>query len=157
MANREAKIKVLSDLLYANCVEHHRDHVQARGSLAPTNSLRHRETRERLRFAKDLKDDNGSRYFTVALVRDALVHMTRTRDVKLPSTPGFDLHAWASAEAKNLHPLLKRARRTQQPGKVAPNDSAMDDAETQPYDLDPWQDRPKLLKLGDMIRAFCAQ
>ena len=142
MANREAKIKVLSDLLFANCVEHHRAHVEARGSLAPTNSLRHRITRERLAFAKNLKADTGSRYFTEQLVCDALLHMIRAHEVKLPCTPGFDLDTWARAESKNLHPLLKRARKAQ--GDSPANPVAMDDAETQPWscELDPGQDCP---------------
>ena len=142
MAKRGAKIKVLSDLLFANCVEHHRAHVEARGSLAPTNSLRHRVTRDRLAFAKNLKDESGCRYFTEPLVRDALLHMIRAHEVKLPSTPGFDLDTWARSEAQNLHPLLKRARKLQ--GDSGANPAAMDDAETQPWscELDPEQDRP---------------
>ena len=87
MASRGEKIKTLSGLLFAHCVQDHRAQVEARGSLSPTNSLRHKVTRDRLGFARELTGDNGCRYFTESLVRDALLEMVRVYQAKLPNTP----------------------------------------------------------------------
>ena len=130
---RQAKIEKISKLVFDYCMAPDLERVKTTGSITPTTSLRHRSTRHCLRFAKSLGE---GRFFTEALTRDVLSHLLENFAVVLPATPGFSTDKWVREEARNLHKLLKRARKS----------TAMDDQETQMWscmdapDLDPTED-----------------
>ena len=140
---REEKKNKVTQLLLEHLVNPHRERIKKTGSLLPTKSLRHRETREALLWAKDIDMGDG-RYFTQALVRDCLKDLVQYHGVEVPESPGFVLQSWIDNESSLLHKLLKRARKStsSSPGSV----SAMAEEDTQAwscmdYNLDPTQDR----------------
>ena len=133
--DRTAKIERLSSLLYTHLIKDHVKEIESTGSLLPTKSLRHRVTRSRLSWASGLE---SGRWFTGSMVRDSLGHcmQTHAKGVQLPALPGFCLDSWLDSTAASLTHILQRA-------KKSTVSSAMDCAETLPYDfnLDPAEDR----------------
>ena len=130
---RQEKVEALAELLYVHLCKYHLEMIKSTGSLTPTYSMRHRCTRERMSWATAL---NG-RWFTNALVKSSLQHLLQTHDdVIIPAnTPGFSMDSWLTSTADKLAQLLQRARRS----TVA---VAMDNMETQAWDLDLNEDWP---------------
>ena len=134
---------MLLQLLLDNLVNPHRERIKVTGSLLPTQSLRHRETREALSWAKDLNLGEG-RLFTQPLVRDTLADLMEKHSVEVPETPGFVMKSWIEHESFILHKALKRARKSTVTS-VSGSAPAMAEDETQAWscmdeNLDPTQD-----------------
>ena len=123
---RDQKVERLAELLHENLVEGQMDRIRQSGALTPTNSLRHRRTRECMKFVHGL--DEG-RWFTHHMVRDAVVLLLKKHPLELPSIPGHSEQKWITETVSVLLNLLQRAKKTK-PGV----DDAMDNAETQLLD-----------------------
>ncbi|CAE7171134.1 unnamed protein product [Symbiodinium microadriaticum] len=109
---RKQKVQKLADLIWKNICQHRLPEIRETGVLTPTNSLRHRATRELLSWANQL----SGRWFTTGMVSEALQIIVETQ--------------------KNFAvPARRSTVGSTQPG-------AMDDGETQPWDggLDPMED-----------------
>ena len=141
--DRKNRVHRLSALIYENCIQNDLERFQSTGSVLPTSSLRHRSTRDCLHFAKSLQ----GRWFTKAMVKDALSHLLSVHQPKLPEVPGFSLESWLEQQTKCLQPLLARARRStvqggDQEGQVVEGAMAEnpDNAETQAWQPDSSED-----------------
>ena len=144
MLDREAKVQKAAALLYTHCIEPDKERVSRTGSVLPTQSLRHKATRDLLTWTRELA---GARCFTHALMRDSLEYIAKAYALELPAVPGFSVRSWAQDEAAVIHPILKRSRKStarELSEPAAPDPEAMaDDAETQQwscYDVDPFED-----------------
>ncbi|CAE7568931.1 unnamed protein product [Symbiodinium natans] len=122
---RDEKGVQLTELLYRNLVIPDQARIKQTGSLLPTASLRHRQTREALAFVRDFDYEGHERLFTEKFVKACLRKLLEAPySLDLPCTPGFQKEAWTNEEGKRLHSLIKKARRS----------TAMAaDAETQPW------------------------
>ena len=124
---RRARIEWICDKVYASCIQPDPSRLANTGAVTPTNSLRHKATKNSLAWAVDLE---AGRLFTASIVRDALVRMLTKYELHLPSTVGFTSENWLDSTSKKLQKLLTRARKC--------TSAAMADDETQPWDIDAW-------------------
>ena len=99
------------------------DRIRTTGDILPTQSLRYKELRRKVRWVTQLP---GERYFTVKRVRHAIESLLAKNHFNLPGIPGFSQQDWLEDQSKKVAKLLQRARKT----TVA---AMADDAETQPW------------------------
>lgn len=147
--SRKLKVEKLATLIWDNLCSSYLSEIRYTGALVPTNSLRHRSTRERLQWASKLSIGAG-RWFTDGMIKDALAKLLVDPGFELPDTPGFSKDTWLSSTSSSLSKLLSRARRT--------TVSAMDCDETQPwgpFTLDPTEDR--VYMLGSKRIEICSE
>ena len=137
---RAEKVATMATLIFEHLIEPRREEIKKTGALTPTQSLRHRSTRTAMQWARNL---DASRWFTAAMCGEALEKVLKTHQVDLPSVPGFDQKQWCAQEAKILHKLCKRARKS-----TAMADP--DNAETQP-----WLDTEDALSIVVDPQASC--
>ena len=130
---RDEKVRRLAELLHENLVEGQMDRIRQSGALTPTNGLRHRRTRECLKFVHGL---DGGRWFTHGMVRDAVVLLMKAHPLELPSIPGYSEKTWVNQTVDVLLNLLQRSKKNSKAvsGPGASTDDAMDNAETQILD-----------------------
>ena len=144
-------MKKLANLIAQHIIGGHEERIQRTGSLSPTKSLRHKATRELFGFAWKL----DGRWFTAAMVRDALRQLLKEKRFSLPDVPGCSESTWLNDEAQTLQKLLMRAKKSRaapEPSDLVDSDGAEsmnpDEAETLPWpDLDPSEDSPFHLNL----------
>ena len=105
---RGEKVAYLAEKLYNNLVDGDQNRIALSGVLSPTNSLRHKNTRER--FSRVQHEFSGERLFTQAMIRDAIAKMALDKSIFLvvPQTPGFSEKTWIEDQAKAIHALLKK-------------------------------------------------
>ena len=96
---RDQRVAELARLLYVNIVEGDRDRIAKTGSITATSSLRHRATRNSLRFVRDQMD--SGRWFTIQMVKEAIKKLVRNYNLQLPtSAPGFSMEKWETEAAE---------------------------------------------------------
>ena len=84
--SRDDKVRELAQRLYVNVCEGDLERIRTTGALTPTNNLRHRATRQKLQFTRDL----DGRWFTYQMVSDAVRYILSDFQLEIPSTtPGF--------------------------------------------------------------------
>ena len=105
---RGEKVAYLAEKLYNNLVDGDQNRIALSGVLSPTNSLRHKDTRERFSWVQH--EFSGERLFTQAMIRDAIAKMALDKSIFLvvPQTPGFSEKTWIEDQAKAIHALLKK-------------------------------------------------
>eukprot|EP00439_Symbiodinium_sp_Y106_P006158 s7870_g1.t1 len=105
---RGEKVAYLAEKLYNNLVDGDQNRLALSGVLSPTNSLRHKNTRDRFSWVQH--EFSGERLFTQAMIRDAIAKMALDKSIFLivPQTPGFSEKAWIEDQAKAIHALLKK-------------------------------------------------
>ncbi|CAE7448825.1 unnamed protein product, partial [Symbiodinium necroappetens] len=110
--SRGEKVAYLADKLYNSLVEGDQNRIALTGMLSPTNSLRHRSTRACFSWVQN--EFLGERMFTHAMIRDAIAKMAldKTLFLVVPQTPGVSEKAWIEDQAKAVHALLKKARKS---------------------------------------------
>ena len=149
-SKRKEKVTKLADLLYHHVVEPQRERIKATGTLPPTKSLRHKATRECLKWAAELE----GRWFTLTMVRDSLKLATMKHQVEVPEVPGLSMVTWIDSEAARLQKLLRRARKCspdlpdseaeqsehEQPQREPQHGMDPDNCDTLPWPLDPGED-----------------
>ena len=128
--DRNEKVRELANLLYSNVCDGDLERIRTTGALTPSNNLRHRATRTRLQFVRDL----DGRWFTYRMVSSAVRFLLSDFQLEIPrNTPGFSEENWISQTSTSLLHLLQRSRRTVAERSPTSND-AMDHAETQVLD-----------------------
>ena len=146
--SRATKVADLAKHIYEHVICPQEETIATTGALTPSRSLRHRATRDLLRWAASLPQ---GRWFTQGMVKAALDKISKEQDLRLPEVPGFSMPNWVAGEATELHKLLKRAKKLapelppeseeeeEKPKQPAPMDP--DNAETLPWpQLDPEED-----------------
>ena len=119
---RKQKVSKISALLYQHCILPDPNRFAETGSITPTQSLRHKATRECLKWTSAM---GHARYFTTRIVKDAVEKMVADYELVLPSTFSGMQSSWLEHQTKILQKLLTRSKKT-----VA----AMDNCETQAWD-----------------------
>ena len=137
MGPRREKVETLAKLLREHVINPQIDKIRTTGTVCPSNSLRHKSTRDLFAWCAKLE----GRWFTAAMVTDALRQAMSAGDIQLPQTPRFSMQTWIAGEASILHKLCLRGRKSMEGDKavsaMAPNP---DEMETQAWDLDPDED-----------------
>ena len=135
---RKQKVERLAELIWEKVCQPRLPEIRDTGVLTPTNSLRHRATRELLSWASQL---GSGRWFTTGMVKAALVKIVDSHALEVPeTTPGFSWESWYTTTSDSLSTLLSKARRSTVGSAPKSDDEAMDDGETQPWELDPLED-----------------
>ena len=130
------KVQQICDGLY-NSLDLER--VRATGSISPRSSLRFVSAKKAFSWAGEIHEH---RYFTRTAVRAAPERPVSHYELQLPRGGGScDLQEWLKFQTKAVHRLLRRAVKN---SSARANKTAMDDAETQPYDV--WEDRAQFIR-----------
>ena len=136
MVSRDQKVETLAKLLREHVINPQIDKDRTSGSVCPSNSLRHRNTRDLFAWCSKLE----GRWFTSSMVTDTLRKVMSTGEIQLPQTPGFSLQTWIAGEASILHKLCVRGRKSVEGKATSAMAANPDELETQAWDLDPAED-----------------
>ena len=119
LSKRQQKTEEIAKSLYERL---DLQYVQQTGSLFPSQSLRHRASRDKLSFMQTFQYDGVERLLTERMAR-CVLQMLLEWGLQIPSAPGMDTRKWLDVTSKVLHKMLKKARRG--------SGGAMDEDETQ--------------------------
>ena len=141
---RKRRIEKLSARFHEALIAPDQGHYLSKtGSFLDSKSLRTVRNKECFRVilaaaADDADPDREAkpRFWSRALIKDAVAHLVERYALELPRLPGFNWQSWLSTQAEAIHVLCKRAQRNH---KYVAKKPPMDNAETLPM-----EDRRKL-------------
>lgn len=100
------------------------DFIARTGNLIRSNTLRTKKTKEAFEILLSAKDEMSNevsedcRFWTKALVSNALKQMMSKHEVEVPQLPGFSWANWLKKQTNLVHSLCKRATRNRKGGKI---------------------------------------
>ena len=136
---RKRRIDLLTTRLHeALVLPDNGEHLARTGSLLKSKSLRTQKSKASFKvILSAMQDDydperaSQTRFWSRALIKDALHNLVKRFQLELPKLPGFSWSSWVNTQAEILHSLCKRAQRNAKyVGKVPAQD--MDHEDTQP-------------------------